>query len=120
MRSFIITAILLLTTCILITINISYIKNTAAHIESLVSDESFGTRGQEAIEELEEFWMRNNPFVGLSVGYKETDRMSDLILDLKSYYELGNADEVKRIRALIVEACDELSRLERLNIENIL
>ena len=120
MRSLIITALLFLSMCAAISINTNYVKNTAEYITDIVSEEKFSSSPEKAIDELDAFWKKNHPIVGLSVGYKELDKMSDLILDLKTYYTEGNSGEVKRIRILIKEAADEISRLEKISIEALL
>lgn len=120
MRSFIITIFLFAATCSAIVTNNIYIKSTSEHIVKSLSGEDFERDPQTVAEELDEFWKKNHPIVGLSVGYKELDRMSDLIIDLKVQLELGNHAEVARLRAMIVECADEISRLERFEIENLL
>lgn len=120
MRSFIITALLFFLMCGGIFINNRYINQSAEHIREYVSDENFERNPETAIKELDDFWKKNHSVVGLSVGYKELDRLSDLIIDLKTYFELGNASEVTRIRVMINESADEISRLERFSLENLL
>ena len=120
MRSFIVTIFLFIIICLIIFFNNLYIKSTASHITELVESKEFDDNPNSTIKEIEILWEKKQRFVSMSVGYKELDRMSDLILDLKTYFELGNIDEVKRIRVLIVEAAAEISRLERFSIENIL
>lgn len=119
MRSLIITLILFLSMCGVIVMNNLYIHRSADYIVSLVEEE-FEKSPEEVIKELDRFWQKNHAIVGLSVGYKELDKMSDLILDLKIYFELGIDSEVKRVRILIVETADEISRLEKISIENLL
>lgn len=119
MRSLIITLILFLSMCGLIVMNNLYINQCADCIVSLVEEE-FERAPEKAIEKLDSFWQKNHAIVGLSVGYKELDKMSDLILDFKTYFELGIDSEVKRVRILIVETADEISRLEKISIENLL
>ncbi len=120
MRSFIITLILFIFICAAVVFNNLYIRSSAEYITERVSDENFSADPEGVIEELEKFWEKNRPIIGLSVGFKELDRMSDLILDLKSYFNLGNSSETTRTREMIREAADEISRLERFSIENIL
>ena len=120
MRSFIITSLLFSAVLSVIFFNRNYINSSAEYILDCVSDTEFETDPIGSIERLENFWEKNHPIVGLSVGFKELDRMSDLIIDLKTYFELENADEVKRVRILITEAADEISRLERFGLENLL
>ena len=120
MKSFIITLLLFAATCGIIAANNIYIKNTAEEIIDRVSDEEFDRDPEGSAKELAEFWDKTHPIVGLSVGYKELDRMSDLIIDLNIQLELDNSDEVTRLRAMIVECADEISRLERFELENLL
>ena len=120
MRSFLITLVLFLSMCGVIFANNVYIKKTADFICECVSEEEFEKNPSSAIERLDEFWEKNHPIVSLSVGYKELDRMSDLIIDLRLYFELGNSSEVKRARELIIESANEISRLEFFHLENLL
>ena len=119
-KSFIATLFLFSAICGIIVTNNIYIKRTAEHIVESVSDEAFSEDPKGAAAELEDFWSKNHPIVGLSVGYKELDRMSDLIIDLKVQLELGNHKEAERLRVMIVECADEISRLERFDLENLL
>ena len=93
MRSLIITVILFAAMCTAIVFNNLYIKNAAKFIEACVSDEEFERDPEAAIEKLDDFWQKNHSIVGLSVGYKELDRLSDLIIDLRVYTELHNPDD---------------------------
>ena len=120
MRSFIITTLLFLSMCAAIALNNGYIRDSAEYITTCVSDEVFEADPEEAIDSLDSFWEKNHPIVGLSVGYKELDRMSDLILDLRTYFEMGNSSEVLRLRVMIRECADEISRLEKFGLENLL
>ncbi len=120
MRSLIATTVLFILVCGAIFLNNRYIKSTADFICECVSEDAFERDPSAAIEKLDKFWEKNHPIVGLSVGYKELDRMSDLIIDLRIYHELGNAEEIKRVCALIVECADEISRLEKFELENLL
>ena len=120
MRSFITAVILFLSICGVIITNNVYIKKTADYICECVGEDVFERDPISAIEKLDDFWEQNHPIVSLSVGYKELDRMSDLIIDLRIYHELGNAEEVTRVRALILETADEISRLEKFKLENLL
>ena len=119
MRSFLITLILFFATCSLIVLNNRYITATAEQITSLVDDKHFLEDPEDSITELEKHWEANHPIVGLSVGYKELDRMSDLIIDLRTYHNAENTAEVTRVRVMIAEAANEISRLEQFSIENL-
>ena len=119
MRSFIITLVLFGAVCTAIFFNCSYINRVSGYIEDCVSDDVFDSDPDGSIDALDSFWQKSIPWVGLSVGYKELDRMSDLILDLRTYFELENDSEVTRVRVLIKETASEISRLEKVSIENL-
>ena len=120
MRSFIATILIFIFMCIAITLNNRYVKDCASYICDCVSEESFYNDPKAAVNRLEDFWKKNHPFIGLSVGFKELDRLSELIIELKSYTELGNSSEMKRLRMLIIDSSDDISRLEKFDIENLL
>ena len=94
--------------------------NLTLALHSFLSDEIFLTDPDKTISELDSFWQRNHPIIGLSVGFTELDRMSDLILDLRFYFESGKEAELFHTREKIKEAADEISRLERFGLENLL
>jgi hypothetical protein len=104
--------------CGAILANNLYIKSTTQFICECVGEE-FERDPFSAVEKLEKFWEKNHPIVGLSVGYKEIDRISDLIIDLKIYQELENHPEIMRTRELIIESAKDISRLERFELENL-
>ena len=120
MRSLIITLILLFAMFGAVTLNNVYIRKTSDFISNCISEEKFEADPESSIEALDKFWRKNHPIVGLSVGYKELDQMSDLIVELRIYHELGDKGEIRRVRALILETADEISRLERFALENLL
>ena len=120
MRSFIITSLLFAVMIVSITANAIYVSRTADRIKDHVESEEFEKAPETAMTALESLWEDNRILLELSVGYKEIDLISELILDLKHYVNEGNTEESKRIRILISDATDDISRLERLSIENLL
>ncbi len=119
MRSFIITAFLFLFMLSLIFFNKMYIESSADYIIECMSDEMFSENPEEASKALDNFWNKNISTIGLSVGYKELDRMSELIVNLKENVVCGNLDEAKHTRALIIESASDIARLEQFSLENI-
>ena len=103
----------------IILFNGSYVRRTSLRLEELVSDEFFERDPQYAIESLDEFWQKNAALVSISVGYRELDRMSELIIDLKMYFQFGDTNSVLKTRALIADAAKDLARLEKFNLENL-
>ena len=120
MRSFIITMILLIAMILAIIANALYINDTTAKMIELTNDENFKKAPEDAFLRLESFWESNKIPMEFSVGFKSSDRISELILDLKEYIATGNTAEARRVRALIADCASDISRLERLSIENLL
>lgn len=120
MRSFIITLILLIALISAITANALYINDTTAKIIELTNDEGFKKAPEDALLRLESFWEEKKILIEFSIGYRETDRMSELILDLRECIETENAIEERRVRTLITDCASDIARLERLGLENLL
>ena len=120
MRSFIITMLLLLTMISAIIANAIYVNNTTAKIIELTSDEAFKKAPEAALLRLESFWESNQILMEFSIGYKATDRISELILDLRECIETTNSAEERRVRALIADSASDISKLEKFSLENLL
>lgn len=120
MRSFIITLILLIAMILSIIANAIYINNTTAKIIELANDKEFKNAPEDAFLRLESFWESNKIAMEFSVGIKSSDRISELILDLKEYIATGNPAEARRVRALIADCASDISRLEKLSVESLL
>ncbi len=119
MRSFIITSLLFTIMIFSITANAIYVSRTADKIKEYVEGEEFEKAPEASMTALESLWEDNRIILELSVGYKEMDLISELILDLKHYVNINNTEETKRIRTLIADAADDISRLERLSLESL-
>lgn len=116
MRSFVVTAIILLIMIIMILLNSLYVTKITEKIELLVLAEDFGS---DSVEELEVIWNKAHPILSLSSSYTEIDRMSELITELKFYSENGNRREKDRIRLLIKDTASDIRRTEEFDFENI-
>ena len=120
MRTFIITLALFFAVISMIVINSIYVRDITSTITDYASDEEFNKAPEDALERLESFWNKNKLFLEFSVSYRETDRMSEYIIGLRECINNKNTDEAKRIRTLIADCAADISRLERLSIENLL
>ena len=120
MRTFIITLALFFAIISMIAINSIYVRNITNTIIYYASDEEFNKAPEVALEHLESFWNENKLFLEFSVSFRETDRMSEYIIDLRECIKSENAVEAKRIRTLIADCASDISRLERLSLENLL
>lgn len=120
MRSLIITLTLFTVMLSAIALNSQFIQSSTDRIIAYTSDDAFKKAPEDALWRLESFWEDNKIPLEFSVGHKECDRMSELILDLRECVESGNEKEARRVRALISDCAADISRLERLSIENLL
>ena len=120
MRSFIITLLLLISMISVIVANAVYINATAEKIIELTEDANFKKAPIDALLRLESFWDENKLFVEFSVGYKSTDRISELLIDLREYVITNNLTEARRVRKLIADCASDISKLEKLSLENLL
>ena len=120
MRSFIITLVLLIVLISAIIANAFYINTTMTKIMELTEDENFKKAPEAALLQLESFWENNKTLIEFSTGYKSTDRISELMLDLREYVQTNNPAEERRVRMLIADCVSDISKLESLSIENLL
>ena len=120
MRSFIATIFIFLLTCTMIFFNNRYVKDCSDHILEAIDPEEFYIDPALHAENLESFWEKKKSFLGLSIASSELERISDLIIELKTFIILENFQEVEHLRVLIGDSANDLSRLERFEIENLL
>ena len=71
------------------------------------------------INELQDFWNTNRKFAGLSIETPELDSVGRIIVSLRLAYEEGSEFEFKHSLLMLSEASREISRLERLSLENL-
>ena len=120
MRSFIATIFIFLLMCTMIFFNNRYVKECSDYILETIDPQKFYTAPVLYAENLEVFWEENKSFLGLSIASSELERISDLIIELKAFVNFENFQEVEHLRLLISDSADDLSRLERFEIENLL
>ena len=120
MRSLIITLILFTAIITAIGFNSHFIRKSADTMIFYTSEEEYKKAPKDALERLESFWDKNKLFLEFSVGYKEIDKMSELILELRNYTDAGKELEAMRVCSLISNSASNIARLERLSIENLL
>ena len=120
MRSFIISLILFLCLITVISFNSIYVNRTAHEISRLVSLTSAEDDSSEAIETLLFYWEKHHPLLSLSVSFRELDKTQELLIMLEYNYKVGNAAEFEKTKQLLYDSADDLGRLERFSIENLL
>ena len=120
MRSLIITLILFISIISAIALNSHFVRKSADTIIFYTSVEEFQKAPEDATAHLESFWSKNKLLLEFSVGYRDIDKMSELILELREAIDSSRMLEAERLCALISNCASNIARLEHLSIENLL
>ena len=122
MKSFLISLLLLLLLLCGIAGNAIYINHVANDMSRMTEAlPDIGEEGcVEAAASLRDYWERNVPYVGLSVGYPVTDRVSEQAAVLSACAACGDLFGYRSALALLQDAIGDVRRLEKLSIENLL
>lgn len=87
----------------------------SAYAEQLEKEKNPAT----LLGELQDFWDYHRRFLSLSVDTATIDEVEKIILALAVSHQNSNLHEFEKHRAYLDEMSKEISRLERLDIENI-
>lgn len=102
--------------------NAVYINNVATEMNRLLSD--LPDIGEEecsrATLDICEYWERNIPYVGLSVGYTVVDRVSEQAATLAACAACNDFFGFRTALALLQDAVGDMRRLEQFSIGNLL
>lgn len=122
MKSFWISLLLLLLMLCGIAGNAVYINHVADVLNRMT--EELPDLGEENCttdaEALRDYWERNAPYIGLSVGYPVADRISEQAAVLSACAACGDFYGYRSALALLRDAIGDVRRLERFSIENLL
>ena len=122
MRGFIISIILFSVMLITIFINAFFIhsstKNMSKKIESLnpIPCQS----NQIIIDEFSQEWENKGIWIGLSVSNEDMQKLTNAIDELKIANENEDTTQFQIYLSLLLTAIDEIGRLEKFSIKNIL
>ena len=120
MRAFIISIILFGILCVVIAANFTYINATADELRGMAEQLDIeDTHSEAIIESIDEKWKKSEAIFSLSVSYKELDFFGETLISLREAYKSGEKFEFERHKALLLDALDGMSRLERFSIANI-
>ena len=121
MRSLIITIVAFFAMITMIAFNYNHINSISDELLSLTGSLDFTDADDcsEKIALIEKIWKENEAIFSLSVNFKETDHLGEMILALKAANNTRSADEFERSRELLIDAIDGVARLERFSVINI-
>ena len=121
MKSFWGSVILFALLILSVTLNGIYVAHVAERIDQYA--ERLETEKEDPtalLEELQDLWKKHRKFLTFSIDTVTLDEIEKTILSLVVAHESGNSYEFEKYRAYLGEAAREISRFERLDLENIL
>ncbi len=122
MRGFIITAILF-SIMIIVIISNTFLMNEATHNmkEAIESLEKIPCQENEVIiEQLANNWKKTSIWISLSVSYDNIEEITDMISSLGAANATSNVEQFQIHISLLLNSIDEMGRLEKISIKNIL
>ena len=122
MKGFYITIALFSALIISCVLNFLFINNVHSEMNDMISEisESPCLENEEKIKELSEYWERVNSIVGISVNFLSIDSVSNLIDSVRVYNEQEDAIQLSYSKELLINAVENIKRLEVFSIKNIL
>ena len=115
MKSFIAATILFCLLIGIIIINSIYTKKIAEELEDKILALDFENEITDDIDSIQKYWKKKEKVIGISVGFKEIDKTSELIIALKVHYQYQNREEFEKAKLLLIDVIDEITRLEKLS-----
>ena len=99
-----------------------YINKEGSRISARLAElpEMPGEEAARMSRALEEDWKKESKIVGLSVGVTAMDRVSETLALLVAAAECGDYYGYCAARALLFDVADDLPRLERFRIDNLI
>ncbi len=119
MKVFWFSIALLLLLTVMIGINCAYINNVANRLKNDVEALS-SVDCQAQADTLLEYWEAEEDWVGLSVGYGVVDRIKEQILLLRNAAMRGDEQGFASARTLLLDAVEDMRRLEQFSIGNLI
>lgn len=122
MKGFIITTIIFILSLTAIFINIFFVEKTTQNMKNQANSlKPFPcTENIKTINNLLSDWKEDSILLGLSVSYDNIEELTNIIYSLKAANEAQNFDQFKIHIELLLNAIEEIGRLEKFSIKNIL
>lgn len=121
MKASVASGILLVAITLLIILNAVHVNRTVNDfvmaVEALPSTPDGDTALQ--VKRVLELLLKKETFLTLSVPYTTLDRGIELCRSLLSYAESGSVQDYTATRELLIDALQDMARLEKLHVKNI-
>lgn len=122
MRGFIITLILFAILISIVIINSFYINNIINDIKNEITSLKTIPCEENAIiiKQIKSKWEEDSIWVSLSVSYEDIEELTDMIASLEASNSVKDYNQFKLYHELILNSIEDIGRLERFSVKNIL
>ena len=118
MKAFWFSVILFAMIILAVALNGIYIIRVSEHLREY-SDRLEKENPAALLDELQDYWEYNRRFLSFSMDAITIDEVEKIILSLQVSHQSNDRYEFEKYRVYLNEMAEEISRLERLDIENI-
>lgn len=122
MRGFIITLILFAILISIVIINSFYVNNIINDIKNEITSLKTIPCEENAIiiKQIKSKWEKDSIGVSLSVSYEDIEELTDMIASLEASNSVKDYNQFKLYYELILNSIEDIGRLERFSVKNIL
>ena len=122
MRGFIITLILFVILISIVIINSFYVNNIINDIKNEITSLKTIPCEENAIiiKQIKSKWEKDSIWVSLSVSYEDIEELTDMIASLEASNSVKDYNQFKLYYELILNSIEDIGRLERFSVKNIL
>ena len=121
MKGFYITLVLFAALIICGVLNFLFVNNVHAEMNVITAEISRTPcpENKEKIQSLSDYWEKANPKLSFSVSYITIDTVTNLIDAVKVYNAVGDENQLIYNIELLINAIDNIKRLENFSVKNI-
>lgn len=122
MKGFIITLILFAILISIVIINSFYVNNIINDIKNEITSLKTIPCEENAIiiKQIKSKWEKDSIWVSLSVSYEDIEELTDMIASLEASNSVKDYNQFKLYYELILNSIEDIGRLERFSVKNIL
>ena len=121
MKGFYITLALFSALIICGILNFLFVNNVHNEMNEMVAEISRApcAENEERIQNLSDYWEKTNTKLSFSVSYTAIDTVTNLIDSIKLYNDVGDSKQLAYSIELLINAIDNIKRLENFSVKNI-
>ena len=123
MRGCVIGGAVLAVVVVLVTVNAVFVGNTVEALTEraeALPDTPDPTVTPDEIASIREFLTSREALLGLSVSYAVIDKVTETLYGLEAAAEAGDVYQYRESLALLMDLVEDIGRLERMEIKNLL